>query len=449
MKKPIPTNKESYFGFDEQFFSTTDEKGNIVFGNEVFIRVSGYSTDRIIGSPHNIIRHPDMPKCVFKIFWRIMKSGSPVGAYVKNMSADGSYYWVFAFAFPVPSGFLSIRFKPSSEIFTKAKDLYADVLKKEKSSTMDEAELYLLTNLKKLGFESYEDFMLKAIITELQAYEDKNSKDSKVQSGSDHILKRISEIRQTTSDRLNQSFSQISQFERFSSRFSEKLTSLNEEFKKLKFLSMNMNILAANMGEDAATLSTISEEFARLAGQIENQMKLFSKFTSELLIVIKNCSLSLSALKAQMNMVDFFVKESINKLTDSDNAFDGMVKNKDIFTGLFLLSITQLSKELISLKDELMNISGQLYEIQKVINGLQIIKQTGSIESARKDDLKAAFGVYLNDMTSFIAFLRVSIAELSLNRDHLHKNAVEVHESAYDIKDNISELFRLALMKGA
>jgi PAS domain S-box-containing protein len=448
MNKPTPNNKEVPFTFEEQFFSTTDNKGVIEFGNEVFVRISGYPTSKIIGAPHNIIRHPDMPKAVFKIFWQTLKAGSPIGAYVKNMASDGSYYWVFAFAFPVNDGYLSIRFKPSSDLFGIVKDLYVDVLKKEKATSMDEGEIFLLKCLKEKGFASYEDFMVHATVTELKSHE-KHLSEVHVSEIDDHIINKITEIRGVTADQLNKSFSKIDHFEQSSTHFSQKINLLSDEFKKLKFLSMNMNILAANLGDAAATLSIISEEFARLASQIENQMATFTKFTESLLVVVKNCTLNLSALKAQMNMVDFFVKESIGNLSKTDNAFEGMLKNKDIFTGLFQLSVSRLSSELIRLKSELETIAGQILEIQKFINGLQIIKQTGSIESARNDDLRAAFNVYLSEMTNFISFLRDSILDLNSKREDLYKNAIEVQDSTHGIKNNISELFKLALMKSA
>jgi PAS domain S-box-containing protein len=446
MKKPAPLNKEVPFGFDELFFSTTDGKGIIEYGNEVFVKISGYPETTLMGAPHNIIRHPDMPKAVFKIFWQTLSKGHPIAAYVKNMAADGSYYWVFAFAFPVSGGYLSIRFKPSSEVFVLVQDIYQDVLKKEKATSMDEAEAYLLKTLEEKGFESYRDFMIHAAIAELKSHETHLSLHNTIENH-DHIINRISEIKDRTSHHLNQSFSKIDLFQKSSNFFSDKIGLMTQEFRKLKFLSMNMNIQASNLGENASTLSVISEEFARVAGQIEAVMLEFSKFASDLSGVVKTCSLDLAALKTQMNMVDFFVKESIGRLETSENAFEGMLRNQNIFTNLFSLSVTSLSGELSNLKSELDVISQKILEIQKFINGLQLIKQTGSIESARNDDIKSAFTNYLTEMNIFIALLRDSISELNTQREHLYRGAKEVQVSTNGIKNNINELFRLALTK--
>lgn len=117
MKRPLPTQSESPFGFDEFFFSTTDKRGVIRYGNDVFVRVSAYPKETMLGAPHSLIRHPDMPRAVFKEFWNFLNQEKPVGAYVKNLAGNGSYYWVYAFAFPIAGGYLSIRFKPSSEVY--------------------------------------------------------------------------------------------------------------------------------------------------------------------------------------------------------------------------------------------------------------------------------------------------------------------------------------------
>ena len=99
--KVEPKNIESVFLPDEMFFSTTDLKGIILSGNDVFIRVSKFSKEELIGKPHNIIRHPDMPRIVFKLLWDYIQSGKPIVAYVKNIAKDGSYYWVLATVVPI------------------------------------------------------------------------------------------------------------------------------------------------------------------------------------------------------------------------------------------------------------------------------------------------------------------------------------------------------------
>lgn len=446
MKKPNPIPKEVPFEFHELFFSTTDRRGVILFGNEVFVRISGYPAETIIGAPHNIIRHPDMPRSVFKVFWDTLKSNLPIGAYVKNLSADGRYYWVFAFAFPVENGYLSIRFKPSSPIFTKVQEIYAQTLEFEKEHDIKESENFLMDRIRKEGFNNYEDFMVTAVVEELN-YRDKHlNANQKADLSNSKSVQKISEVTQDTSSELNASFSKVGTFQEGNIFFSKSVSLLYDEFNKLKFLSINMKVLAGNFGDQAATLGVISEEFSTLANRVEEQIKTFSTFVDELTKVNELCSLHLAALKIQMIMVDYFVKESIAKLATDEDGFAGMLSNKDFFTELFSSSIHKLNEELEKLKSRLTNISIQIKEIQKLISGLEVIKQTGAIESARKDEIKKSFDYYLTEMESFTSLLRKTVSDLNNHREVLMKSTTEINYATNSVAGNINNVFELALL---
>lgn len=111
------SSAEAEFKLDELFFSKTDKKGHIQASNSVFIRVSEFLEEELLYRPHNIVRHQDMPKTVFKPLWSFLLGDKAIAAYVKNKSKSGKHYWVFAMAFPMKDGFLSIRLKPTSNFF--------------------------------------------------------------------------------------------------------------------------------------------------------------------------------------------------------------------------------------------------------------------------------------------------------------------------------------------
>ena len=134
------------------FVSRTDKRGVIQNGNEVFVRVSGYEKSQLIGCPHNIIRHPDMPKAVFKLFWDYLKSNKVVAAYVKNRSLEGEYYWVLAVAMPTSSGYFSVRSKPNSDLFPVVEKIYRECLKIERSQNVEASEKHLFHSLNVLDF---------------------------------------------------------------------------------------------------------------------------------------------------------------------------------------------------------------------------------------------------------------------------------------------------------
>lgn len=123
---------------DEHSFlvSETNSKGIIRFANDDFCRVAGYSLDELSGQPHNMVRHPDMPKAAFKSLWETIQKGDIWTGYVKNATKDGGYYWVFATIFPFEScdgeqGYLSCRRKASPQEIAEAAALYKEWKKSE------------------------------------------------------------------------------------------------------------------------------------------------------------------------------------------------------------------------------------------------------------------------------------------------------------------------------
>lgn len=131
MKNNLPvTQREYQFSGDETLLSTTDTASHISYANAAFIRTSGFSTDELMGQPHNLVRHPDMPQEAFADMWRSLKEGQSWRALVKNRRKDGDHYWVCANAAPMRrkgqvTGYLSVRTKPSRADIEAAEKLYA------------------------------------------------------------------------------------------------------------------------------------------------------------------------------------------------------------------------------------------------------------------------------------------------------------------------------------
>jgi len=116
---------------DEYAFlvSETDEKGIITFANDAFCNIAGYTVDELIGKPHNVVRHGDMPKVAFKSLWDTVKTGEIWTGFVKNSTKNGGYYWVYATVFPFETceggkGYLSCRRKASNEEIANHTELY-------------------------------------------------------------------------------------------------------------------------------------------------------------------------------------------------------------------------------------------------------------------------------------------------------------------------------------
>ncbi|MGY6632935.1 MAG: PAS domain-containing protein [Alkalilacustris sp.] len=153
---------------EELFVSRTDERGVIACGNAVFRRMSGFGWDKLIGAPHKLIRHPDMPSGVFEYFWSELKAGHKVGAYVKNRAADGRHYWVFAVAMPTDGGFVSVRIKPTSALLDNMRAHYATLRRREAEEGLspEASRDAFLAMLHADGFASYQSFMAQAVLEE-------------------------------------------------------------------------------------------------------------------------------------------------------------------------------------------------------------------------------------------------------------------------------------------
>lgn len=98
------TGVERFFDDDEIIVSKTNLKGHVTYANRVFLRLADYTEQEILGQPHSIIRHPEMPRCIFKLLWDTLESGKEIFAYVINRSKNGDYYWVLAHVTPSYDG---------------------------------------------------------------------------------------------------------------------------------------------------------------------------------------------------------------------------------------------------------------------------------------------------------------------------------------------------------
>ncbi|MET8877339.1 PAS domain-containing protein [Nocardia sp. NPDC004604] len=167
-------------GSSELFFSTTDRRGVIRLGNSVFARVSGYALDELVGAPHNLVRHPDMPAGVFELIWERLRGGRPVAGFVKNLAKDGSAYWVFATMSPLRNSYLSVRIGPRSDCFELIEAVYAHARAVEDRAGIAGAgrrgravcgRIAIEEALRHRGFTSYDEFMATALPAEISVRE--------------------------------------------------------------------------------------------------------------------------------------------------------------------------------------------------------------------------------------------------------------------------------------
>lgn len=161
-----PSNHEKRLGDDDFIVSKTDTKGKIIYCNDIFTRMAGYSASDLIGSNHNVIRHPDMPKIAFKLAWQLIQNKQEFFGFVKNLCADAGYYWVFAYItadIDPRSGeilsYTSVRRKPPQSAVEQIMPIYKLLLDAERSGGMAASERLLNDFLEKHGI-GYDELVL-------------------------------------------------------------------------------------------------------------------------------------------------------------------------------------------------------------------------------------------------------------------------------------------------
>lgn len=165
MNRPLPKNEQITLDPKRYIVSKTDPKGVITYGNDYFVEISGYKEAELIAKPHNLIRHPDMPRVIFKVMWDRIQNGQPIMAVVKNMAKDGRYYWVITdFESKKDkltneiTGYTAFRKAAPKDVVKTVEPLYQKLLEIEAQSGMEGAEKYLVGFLEEKGL-SYDEFI--------------------------------------------------------------------------------------------------------------------------------------------------------------------------------------------------------------------------------------------------------------------------------------------------
>lgn len=150
---------------DDFIVSKTDLKGRLTYVNKIFIEISEYEEVELLGKPHNMIRHQDMPKAVFKLLWDMVQRKEEIFAFVVNRTKNNNHYWVFANVTPSVDtngrivGYYSVRRSPNPKALELLKPLYAQMVQAEKRGGVEAGTKVLTDVLKEKGV-SYNEFII-------------------------------------------------------------------------------------------------------------------------------------------------------------------------------------------------------------------------------------------------------------------------------------------------
>ena len=361
MQNPQPQSgerNESPFRIEELFFSRTDDRGIIRSGNSVFQRVSHYTWDELIGAPHKLIRHPDMPKAVFYLLWETIKSGRPIGAYVKTRAKTGQYYWVFAIVTPIEGGYLSVRLKPSSPLFSAVEGEYGTLRKTELAEDLaaEDSGPALLARLGDLGWRNYPAFQARAAVSETCA------RDTAIHGSVGEAGEAMGQLLDLAAENLKDARTVLHLCE------------------KLKYTAINLSIHSSKDAAHRQLFNVISSNFARVCEMLKAQVTEFIESAEDVSDRIHDGLFLLIVARIQTEIASLFRDEHVEDGTELDQA-----REAEVLTAQSHTYSDRARDSLHDMQARVRAFQWRCDEMMEHVGALGVTGDVGLIETARLD----------------------------------------------------------------
>lgn len=389
----------------EIFFSTTDARGVILNGNDVFARVSGFSKPELIGRPHNIIRHPDMPRTAFALMWANLHAGKPFVGYVKNMAKDGRFYWVFVVVVPISGErYLSVRFKPLTALLPQVEGLYRAMLtaeeqaigrgEGEKAAVAAGVEVAVAA-LKGLGFANYDAFGQLALNQEMKARPDTYRPSGRAKFNLVHALfLRLINLLDVTRG-LEAEVSAV--------------LSIAEDFRLHAF---NVNMAAMREGSAGRGLGVVADFLGTYATELAKIITGLRIQIAETTRIAEWINTRIAMAHLQMEMILFYEQELARSATGEAPEELGVLAES------FAASVSEAEASVRECRVVLSALHGSQEEIAKAVVTIEMTQVLGLAEVAHIPDggalsgMFAAFRERTQSTRSQLAKITKTVAEL-------------------------------------
>ena len=395
---------EISFPFEELFYSRTDKSGLILSGNSVFQRISIYSWAELKGRPHKIVRHPDMPRAVFFVLWDTIKKGRPVGAYVKNRAKDGRLYWVFAIATPTEDGYLSVRLKPSSAILSVIKREYPQHLaieQRDRPTPADSAGL-LQARLAELGFADYAHFMATALSTEIDA------RNRALGRAPDRTIRIFRELVESAASLMQQA----------------KLISV--EYTKNQYVSRNLQILAAHLGQQGATIDVISNNYELISAEIKRSMTRFVSSAQQVFGTINDGLFLVCTAKVQQELAKTARDEPALDGLSQDHEAHCLEQQHEAYRAKAIAGLREIARQTRVFRED-------CFEMGRLAGGLRVTSVMGRVECARLSAVNEGLQALLGDLDVFQETIASGLKQI----EHINQTLQRDTEALLLVEDEL------------
>lgn len=418
MESPISDHRfsEVLLDIDALFFSITDKTSKILSGNDYFVRISEYAKPELIGKYHNVIRHPEMPKSVFRIFWEHLESGHPVVAYVKNKAKSGRFYWVLAAAFPMNDVYISIRIKPTGRLFSTVKELYRKVLYAELSDGVEGGMEYFGTWLRENGYESYDALMSDILVQEVQ------SRQSLLSDGFAHTLgERCSllpgKVAQTFSDASALMSLYVRWFERIGKlidskhEFETKSRSLRQIARETVFLSLNASVSSYKVEEGGETFGILARDIRTNAKENDHLISLVDEEIHNLALALNDLVLYVAGMQMQTEAFVYFLSEVTSLECKPEDKRDNLY-NLEHLIELQVMTSQTTSALQKKVQEHLTTSFKRLEQLEQQVMYLGYVQIYGIIEAASNPQEKVNFTEIFSQLKKHVDMTASEVEEM-------------------------------------
>ena len=435
-------DQEREFRVEELFFSITDEKGIISYGNEVFTRISGYTAEELLGEPHNIIRHPDMPRAVFQLLWDTIQAGDTIAAYVKNLAKDGRYYWVLAVVTPCDEGYLSVRLKPTSELLTVVRSLYGEMLALERQIETEpklrrkaiEASTQLLQErLLGLGFADYDAFQQHALETESaqrQKVLENATQPESPGEGSDELATILDHCEQLDVHLLGL-FGLLGKFKDMNLRLSEKSQSVLTTADSIRLLALNASVASHRLGERTSTLQVVASTLGRSSTQLERGTKGLTQSTQEIVGVLDQLIFGVVATKLQSEIGIHFLREMLDAAAGTHT--QSMEDSLGTLLQAIIFRTHNVFDHVARAEEQFNELENQLKTLKRNNEELRFVQFAGKKEAARWQETEGFSAIFseaydhIQNTYGDCVDMGESIQEIRRHIDWIHSAQPEIN----------------------
>ena len=422
--------RERKFGIEELFFSTTDRKGIIQSGNRVFARVAAYEEGEMVGRPHSLIRHPDVPRCVFKLLWDTLEDGRAIAAYVKNRAKTGEPYWVMATIVPCDGGYLSVRLKPSSAYFATAKAIYPELraLELERGGEREvDRKQAMAASGERLGeilagarFADYDTFMHAALAAELASRAAQMRPHAPTATGSTGTpLEAIGIDGTSINDFLDGLFGAsldgYMELAELNSQLAAKSKFVMNLAESLRLFALNALLASTRLGSDGIVLGAVADIMRGPTDSIRGLIRELSGEVDSAAAFLREIGFRVSVAKLQSQMVSVFVDELLAE--DSDDASDPAqrnlrVRDLTLLSGCLEEALELLFAALAGLDQHLSGVANAVTQLRRDLKMMHALEVNGRIEAAHAHDA-AAVVLLFGEISEQIATAQTELTEFA------------------------------------